>query len=86
MDRLTRKLYPNLVASRNSREDRGRQIPEGGRGNMEAILFANFRRCEESLRCLEEYGKLFGPQGSQFKEIRYRIYDLEQRVCQKILK
>lgn len=78
LDILTRRLYPDMVASRDSQEDEGRNIREGGRPDAAAIVSANFRRCEESLRVLEEYGKLFSARaGSEFKEIRYAVYRLE---------
>ena len=84
LDILTRKLYPELVASRNSQEDEGRTIKEGARSNIDSLIFANFRRCEESLRVLEEYSKLFSARaGSEFKEIRFAVYQLEKDVMRK---
>lgn len=83
LDRLTRKFYPELIRSRNSEEDDGRKIAEGGRKNIESIVAANFRRCEESLRVLEEYGKVFSEgTAAEFKAIRFRIYQLEKRERQ----
>ena len=84
LDILTRRLYPELIASRESQEDEGRTIREGRRPDMKAIVLANFRRCEESLRVLEEYGKLFSARaGSEFKEIRFAAYRLEKEAMQK---
>ena len=81
LDILTRRFYPELVGSRGSAEDRGRHIKEGRRKKVEEVVAANLRRCEEALRVLEEYGKTFSRSaGSQFKEIRYTIYDLEKSV------
>jgi thiamine-phosphate pyrophosphorylase len=78
LDRLTRRLYPELVAARSGANDAGRTVKEGGRANKDAIIFANFRRCEESLRVLEEYGKLFSAAaGRKFKEMRFTAYELE---------
>src|SRR3989344_3485574 len=59
LDRITRRHYPDLVAARESGQDEGRAVKEGGRSDVDSLVFANFRRCEESLRGLEEYGKLF---------------------------
>lgn len=87
LDRLTRKFYPELLSSRNSNQDEGRKVAEGKREGLESVTAANFRRCEESLRVLEEYGKVFsnGAAG-EFKKLRFRIYDLEKAVlsgCEK---
>ena len=85
LDRATRVLYPGLVRSRDSAEDEGRGIREGGRRNLSGIVAANFRRCEESLRALEEYGKIFpGKAAGRFKAIRFRIYDLEKEIVQEM--
>lgn len=79
LDLLTRKLYPELIAARNSRDDEGRVLKESGRPDVDSLVFANFRRCEESLRALEEYGKIFSARaGSEFKEIRFTVYQLEK--------
>ncbi len=84
VDLLTRKFYPELVASRDSRGDYGREIPERGRARFQGVVAANLRRCAESLRVLEEYGKLFSAvAGAKFKAIRFEIYDLEKEVLKK---
>ena len=84
MDLLTRRLYPELLASRDSVQDEGRTLREGGRLNVDALVFANFRRCQESLRVLEEYGKLFSPRaGGEFKEMRFTVYRLEKEAQSK---
>ena len=84
LDLLTRNLYPKLLESRDSLTDEGRALPEGGRAHVDALVFANFRRCEESLRVLEEYGKLFSARaGSEFKEIRFAVYRLEKEAMRK---
>ncbi|MBI2118651.1 MAG: thiamine-phosphate pyrophosphorylase [Elusimicrobia bacterium] len=81
LDRMTRKFLPQLISSRASQSDRGRTVKEGNRKKIKDLVCANFRRCEESLRVLEEYGKLLSKKSSpKFKEIRYRIYDLEKDV------
>lgn len=85
LDQLTRRFYPQLLESRNSQEDSGRRIKEEKRENSESIVFANFRRCEESLRVLEEYGKIFsGGADSEFKKMRFKIYDLEKDVLKNL--
>jgi len=79
LDRMTRKFLPQLISSRESQNDRGRTVKEGNRKKIKDLVCANFRRFEESLRVLEEYGKLLSKKTApKFKEIRYRIYDLEK--------
>ena len=81
LDTLTRRHYPDLVRSRSGAQDPGRRIKEGGRESLEEVVAANLRRCEESLRVLEEYGKIFSANaGAEFKDLRYAIYDLEKSV------
>ncbi len=79
LDVLTREMLPSLVGARDSEADGGRKIREGGRDNLKSVAAANFRRCEESLRVLEEYGKLFSTRAAgRFKAMRFKMYDLEK--------
>lgn len=79
LDRLTRTAYPRLVAHRNSAGDKGRGIAEPPRRPFQGLVAANFRRVEEALRVLEEYGKVLAPAAaSSFKGLRYRLYDFEK--------
>lgn len=80
-DAATRKIYPKLLAGRDPASDAGRTIPEGGRSSLKGVLAANFRRVEESLRVLEEYGKLVSPSaGAKFKKLRFEAYILEKEM------
>jgi len=81
LDAMVRSRYPDLVAARNSQEDRGRTVKEGGRDGVDAVVAANLRRCQESLRVLEEYDKIFPRNAArEFKRIRFRVYALEKRI------
>jgi len=52
---------------------------------LKAVLAANFRRVEESLRVLEEYGKLVSPSaGAKFKKIRFAAYILEKEMLDNV--
>lgn len=85
LDHLTRKHYPQLIHARNSQQDDGRTLPEKGRKNIKSVVTANFRRCEESLRVLEEYGKVFSKSAaSKFKAIRFKFYNLEKKILEKL--
>ncbi|MGA2089858.1 MAG: thiamine-phosphate pyrophosphorylase [Endomicrobiales bacterium] len=83
VDRITRSAYPVLVLHRNAVADSGRTMREGRRAHKSAIIAANFRRVEESLRVLEEYGKLLSPRaGAQFKKVRFTVYTIEKNIHQ----
>lgn len=79
LDKATRAAYPRLVAARESEKDIGRRTPEKGRRDGRGLVAANFRRAEEALRVLEEYGKVLSPAAApRFKALRYRLYALEK--------
>lgn len=81
LDKATRAIYPDLVLNRNSAGDAGRNIKEGRRKDIRAILNANFRRVEESLRVLEEYSKVVKPGlSSVFKSVRFKTYMMEKKI------
>jgi thiamine-phosphate pyrophosphorylase len=84
LDKITRKIYPELLLKRDSAGDTGRKIKEPKRKNLYAVLAANFRRAEESLRVLEEYSKLVMPgSGPKFKEIRFKLYISEKKLSRQ---
>jgi thiamine-phosphate pyrophosphorylase len=54
---------------------------EMNRSNLNDIIFANFKRAQESARVLEELYKLYSEEYSEnFKHIRYELYSLEKEV------
>jgi len=84
LDRATRSVYPQLLGQRDARSDEGRVIKEAKRKGLNSLLGANFRRVEESLRVLEEYGKLIAPRAAPlFKKMRFRMYVLEKEFLVK---
>jgi len=45
------------------------------------VLASNFKRCQESLRVLEEVSKLYKRKSAGlFKELRYRAYTAEKKA------
>lgn len=81
VDKLTRGIYPELLVNRDSVSDAGRKMKEGGRRSLRSVLIANFRRAEESLRVMEEYGKLVSASsGAKFKAVRFKMYTLEKEL------
>lgn len=56
-------------------------VQEGQRDSLLAVAQANWKRLQEALRSLEEFGKLRGPHlGRAFEQLRYRTYTLEQAI------
>ncbi len=81
VDRATRSAYPKLVNGRESAADLGRRMAEGKSRDWPGLVAANFRRVQEALRVLEEYGKVFSPDAvGQFKKIRFQMYVNEKKA------
>ena len=72
------------VACRSTDTDVGTQVQgdtEYQRAATQDIALANFRRVTESLRVLEEYGKLASVEiAQQFESLRYETYTLEKSL------
>ncbi len=84
LDRITRRAYPALVASRDSAADMGRRMKENRRRSPAGLVAANCRRVEEALRVLEEYGKVLSPRtAGGFKRIRFEMYTIEKEVLKR---
>jgi thiamine-phosphate pyrophosphorylase len=80
LDKATRSAYPHLVAGRESAKDMGRRMAEGQSRDWPGLVAANFRRAQEALRVLEEYGKVFAPGAAgAFKKIRFQLYRAEKK-------
>lgn len=75
----------SLLMSRDTTHDVGTQLStaaENVRSDMSDVVIANSRRVQESLRSLEEFGKLVSPQfAATVKQIRYRSYTLQQQLA-----
>ena len=74
----------SLLASRDVARDEGTSVTTAGEQNRESLqslVTANSRRVQESLRSLEEFGKLIDPAFSaSMKQLRYQAYDVEQQL------
>jgi thiamine-phosphate pyrophosphorylase len=71
-----------LFAARETLQDVGTRLhtqQEQTRHSLAAVVRANWKRLQEALRTLEEYGKLWGPElGRAMEAIRYRSYTVEK--------
>ena len=73
----------NLVSARDIHGDVGKQstVSELKRKTLSDVFWANAQRVKESLRVLEEVTKLLDTQcSSNIKELRYKLYALEQKM------
>lgn len=74
----------SLLAARDTGHDVGTTITtaaESHRADTQSVAVAAAKRAAESLRCLEEYGKIAdAPAAAQIEQLRYRIYTLEQDI------
>lgn len=89
IDGLARQICPVavLLGQRKSDGDVGRHNCRGEfkRGNCKDIFWANIQRVKESLRVLEEFGKLADPAAARaFKQLRYKIYEIEKKSFKEI--
>ncbi len=58
---------------------------EGTRSSMFSVLEANSKRAQESLRVLEEVGKL-SSQMPPFKRMRFELYEIEKEMASQVLR
>jgi len=72
------------LAARETQADVGTSLwtdAEHRREDAAGVLAANFTRLQESLRSLEEFGKLIDPSlAGEFETLRYRSYTLQRAV------
>jgi thiamine-phosphate pyrophosphorylase len=80
-EKLPRNL---LLAARETQHDVGTGLTAAGeydRASPADVAAVNLKRLQESLRSLEEFGKLFGPNlGRTLEALRYQAYTLERAV------
>ncbi len=73
---------PARHAARDTQADVGTDVStsaEQTRRSLAEVAAASFKRTEQALRSLEEYGKLLSPQlADRFQTLRYRLYTLER--------
>jgi thiamine-phosphate pyrophosphorylase len=79
---LARLPADKLLACRDTLADVGTSVTTAGetsRADPSAVATANFKRSQEALRSLEEFGKLVDPLfAAEVEQLRYRSYTLER--------
>lgn len=94
--RLWEGIHPleqQLLTARKVKEDVGAfvKLPGGAsHKDLPALVTANARRVEESLRVLEEFARLPDTplmlKPAKFEHFRFEIYELEQKLTSKLLR
>ncbi|MDY0166558.1 MAG: thiamine phosphate synthase [Thermoguttaceae bacterium] len=81
---LQRISSVHRLAARETQADVGTQLTTAGeavRTDAAGVLAANFARLQESLRSLEEFGKLADPEfAARIKQLRYSSYTVHRAV------
>jgi thiamine-phosphate pyrophosphorylase len=84
-------LQRKLLLARDSERDVGAFTPVPGeleREDLPAIVTANARRAQESLRVLEEFAKLPDQSldSARFKKARFDLYEIERKLTADLLR
>ena len=82
-----KSAFLDIIRQRKSLKDPGKEIygNELRRKDYRDIFFANIQRVKESIRVLEEFSKLRDTASAiGFKRIRYRIYEIEKKITQRL--
>lgn len=81
---LSRLDPQGLLSSRDTRADVGTSVSTGREALRESprnVAIVNFKRAQEALRTLEEFGKLLSADlGRRCEALRYELYTLEKAV------
>lgn len=79
--------YSGLLKSRNTEEDIGTNIPNNTKkSDILDIFKANFKRLQQALRVLSEYGQAEGIDITVFEKTRYESYTLEKNMFEELSK
>ena len=89
LGRDTLVLRRRVVLERHSEDDPGRpdRFDRARRRDLADVLAANFKRCQEACRVLEEVLKVEEPDlSAKLKQARFRLYDLERQALARAVK
>lgn len=80
LDRLVRRHYRRLLEARDIDADSGRKNPSSRYPGIAELAAANFKRVEEALRVMEEYGRVLSPKAvPAAQRLRFEVYRWEKR-------
>ncbi len=74
-----------LIRTRDTRRDVGRQAPGSRIASLEQLLIINLQRAKEALRTLEECARMLAPRHSaQFQRLRFHTYEIERTIILRL--
>jgi len=77
--------YAELLKSRDTEGDVGTFIKSTTeRLELENVFKANFKRVQQALRVLAEYGQALGMETEVFEQARYKSYTLEKKMFEEL--
>jgi thiamine-phosphate pyrophosphorylase len=84
LDELIREHYTTLLKNRDVETDPGKaNVAAPHKEGVPALLASNFKRCEEALRVMEEYGRVVAPKAvSRVQALRFQVYQWEKKLLQ----
>jgi thiamine-phosphate pyrophosphorylase len=82
VDALVRTDYKILLKHRDVAADSGKKNESAPyKAGIPDLLAANFKRCEEALRVLEEYGRFLSkPAVKKAQSLRFQVYRWEKKM------
>jgi len=82
---VSQNLLIDALSMRNTNADVGRNIDKLDleRKTLSELIISNFQRVKESLRVMEEIAKLINVNPLTFKNMRYKLYELEKEVFKR---
>ena len=82
VDELVRKHYKQLLSARDVAHDSGRSnAAKPYKGGLAVLVAANFKRCEEALRVLEEYGRVMSSGAvKKAQALRFEVYKWDKKL------
>jgi thiamine-phosphate pyrophosphorylase len=85
LTQLLRPFLPDAILHRDTPGDVGTTLStpsEKSRDNIADVITASGKRAGEALRALEEFVKILDPSvAAKIEALRYRLYDVEQRLA-----
>ena len=89
---ITPAFATDLIGARDVARDTGAfiRLPDGEHRDLVALVTANSRRVQESIRVLEEFSRLqdtpLKAEPHDWERWRYEVYDVEKQLISKVLR
>ena len=85
LDAVVRRHYATLLKHRDVEHDSGRlNAAAPHKTGVQGLLTANFKRAQEALRVIEEYGRILSPTAVRdIQTLRFEVYKWEKKLISK---